>query len=278
MAFHFGHPLIMDGLRPVSPNFQFLGMMNCKKAEPLTRDLQDFFNSAGSDGVIYVSFGSVVKTSEMPIEKRKMFLNVFKSLKQKILWKWESEEMDDLPPNVKLSKWLPQQDVLSQGKLRLFITHGGQSSAQETLCHRKPALFTPVFADQFSNAREAEKVGFGISIPYLSLTEDNLKEAINAMLTDNRYKEKAIEHGNLLTDQITAPLDRAVWWIEFLIRHPGKNHMRSPVHDLTWYQYYLLDVLGVILCTIIIIIIVIVKVMKFVIRLLMQKLSKVKSD
>ncbi len=30
------------------------------------------------------------------------------------------------------------------------------------------------------------------------------------------------------------PLDRAVWWLEFLIRHPGKNHMRSPVHDLAW--------------------------------------------
>ena len=57
-----------------------------------------------------------------------------------MLWKWETEQMDDLPPNVKLSKWLPQQDVLGHPKLKFFITHGGQSSTQETLCHQKPAV------------------------------------------------------------------------------------------------------------------------------------------
>ncbi len=54
----------------------------------------------------------------MPEEKRKLFLNVFSKLKQKVLWKWETEMMPDLPKNVKLSKWLPQQDVLGHPKIR----------------------------------------------------------------------------------------------------------------------------------------------------------------
>ena len=41
--------------------------------------------------------------------------NVFKAMPQRILWKSDVESFDDLPSNVKLSKWLPQQDVL--GKL-----------------------------------------------------------------------------------------------------------------------------------------------------------------
>ncbi len=45
-----------------------------------------------------------------------------------------------LPSNVMTSKWLPQQDVLAHKNTKLFITHAGQSSFQETLCHKKPAV------------------------------------------------------------------------------------------------------------------------------------------
>ena len=71
----------------------------------------------------------------MPEEKRKMFLRVFGQLKQKVLWKWETEHMPDKPSNLKLVKWLPQQDILAHKNTQLFVTHSGQSSTQEALCH-----------------------------------------------------------------------------------------------------------------------------------------------
>ena len=40
LALHFGHPLLMDGNRPVSPNFVTVGMMNCKPAKELPKDLK----------------------------------------------------------------------------------------------------------------------------------------------------------------------------------------------------------------------------------------------
>ena len=43
---------------------------------------------------------------------------------------------------------------------------------------------------------------------------------------------------------MTPPLDRAVWWLEHLLRHPGLYQGRSPVHKLAWYEYFLLDVLA----------------------------------
>jgi glucuronosyltransferase len=36
-----------------------------------------------------------------------------------------------------------------------------------------------------------------------------------------------------------------VFWTEYVIRHKGAPHMRSAALDLTWYQYFLLDVIAV---------------------------------
>ena len=43
-------------------------------------------------------------------------------------------------------------------------------------------------------------------------------------------------------DEPESPLDRAVWWTEYVIRHNGAKHLRSSALDLAWYQYLLLDV------------------------------------
>ena len=42
LALQFGNPLIMDGMRPVSPNYVMIGMMNCRKANPLPDWLNNF--------------------------------------------------------------------------------------------------------------------------------------------------------------------------------------------------------------------------------------------
>eukprot|EP00095_Tigriopus_kingsejongensis_P005737 maker-scaffold28_size608977-snap-gene-1.14 protein:Tk05737 transcript:maker-scaffold28_size608977-snap-gene-1.14-mRNA-1 annotation:"udp-glucuronosyltransferase 2c1" len=222
-------------------HFVSLGMMNCRAGGELPTNLQEYLDDA-KDGVIFVSFGSVVKTFQMTDERRETFNSVLGQRKEKILWKWETDVMPGQPANVKLGKWLPQQDILAHPNVKLFITHGGQSSFQESLCYQKPVIVIPVAGDQPANGQEAVRIGFGLSIPFTQVTTSNLEEAIEGVISDPKFTQKAQEYGSAMNDQITRPLERAVWWLEYKLRYPGPTLLRSPVHDLTWYQYYLLDV------------------------------------
>lgn len=47
-----------------------------------------------------------------------------------------------------------------------------------------------------------------------------------------------------------SPLETAVYWTEYVIRHKGAPHLRSAAVGMPWYQYYLIDVLFVILLTV----------------------------
>jgi glucuronosyltransferase len=44
-----------------------------------------------------------------------------------------------------------------------------------------------------------------------------------------------------------SPLNTAIFWTEYVIRHGGTSHMRSAALDLAWYQYLLIDVIAFIL-------------------------------
>lgn len=45
-----------------------------------------------------------------------------------------------------------------------------------------------------------------------------------------------------MRDQIDRPLDRAVYWMEYVIRHQGAPQLRSAVRHLSFYQKGLADV------------------------------------
>lgn len=84
--------------------------------------------------------------------------------------------------------------------------------------------------------------------------------------------------GELLHDEPMTSLEKAVWWIEYVIRHKGAKHLRSPAVDLPVYQYYMLDVIGFLLLVTIIPIYLFVKILKFIVRKMCCKKSKSKRD
>lgn len=54
----------------------------------------------------------------------------------------------------------------------------------------------------------------------------------------------------LMRDQMTKPLDRAIYWIEYVIRHRGAPHLRTTSRNLGLYQRCLFDVVFVIFVSI----------------------------
>lgn len=77
------------------------------------QDLQKLLDES-KHGVVYMSFGSNVKSAELPEQKKQAFLNVFKQLKQTVLWKWEKDELEGKPTNLVTGKWLPQQQIIGE--------------------------------------------------------------------------------------------------------------------------------------------------------------------
>ncbi|KAB0799481.1 hypothetical protein PPYR_07361 [Photinus pyralis] len=234
--------------RPYLPNVAEIACIHCKQTKPLPSDLEEFISGSGDAGFIYVSMGSSVKAANMPEYLRRLFLRVFQQLPQRVLWKWEAgDDMPDLPPNVKLGKWLPQQDLLGHRKIRAFVTHGGLLSMFETVYHGVPIVSLPVFCDHDSNAAKAALDGYAIKLDLPSISVDSLLVAIKEVIYNPKYKEEVKKRQILLKDQKETPLERAVFWTEYVLRHRGAKHLQSNLKDLNTFQYYIVDVMLVIL-------------------------------
>ena len=61
-----------------------------------------------------------------------------------------------------------------------------------------------------------------------------------------RYSQVAASMSHRYKDQMTTPTDRAVYWTEYVIRHKGAQHLRSPEADLSWIELLGLDILAMI--------------------------------
>ena len=57
-----------------------------------------------------------------------------------------------------------------------------------------------------------------------------------ALSDRGRYRDEARRLSALMRDEKETPLERAVWWVEYVGRHRGAPHLRSPALDVPWYQ------------------------------------------
>lgn len=64
------------------------------------------------NGVVYFSLGSTMKGSLIGDELKSIILDTLADLPYMVLWKFEEEDIPGKPENVKIMKWVPQQDLL----------------------------------------------------------------------------------------------------------------------------------------------------------------------
>ena len=284
--------IVTHNAQPLTPNVINVGGIHCTPAKPLPDDLRQFMDKH-TNGVVYVSFGSTVKPNDMSLKRKQAFIEAFKKLKYQVLWKWNEDHIPDLPSNVKLTKWTPQQDLLAHPNLKVFVTHGGLLSLQEAIYHKTPLVGVPLGNDQVANILQhifcsathfalhisrlinipctflgndqvpnilrAEQKGYAVMLDWSNFTADGLYNAIDKAINDPRVTENMKIMNAIFLDQRESPVERAVYWVGYVMRHNGAHFLKPMSMHLTWYEYHHVDFILLILLVLTVLIFVIVK-------------------
>ncbi|XP_041804344.1 UDP-glucuronosyltransferase 1A1-like [Chelmon rostratus] len=258
---------ILEVPRPLMPNMVPVGGINCNVRNPLPEDLEPWVS--GEHGFIVFTLGSMM--SDMPEEITLVFIEAFRQIPQKVIWRYTGHVPDNVPENVKMMEWVPQNDLLAHPGARAFITHAGSHGLFEGLCHAVPMVMVPVAGDQPDNARRMARNGVGVVLDITLMTTENLLQGLKDVISDTRYKENMQKLSALHKDRPVDPLDLSVYWTEFVMRHKGAKHLRSAVHDLNWIQYFCLDVIALLASVVLVFVILTVKCLKLCLRKLSRK-------
>lgn len=137
----------LSGARPLSRAVIELGGIHIKDPNPIDPAIEKYLDSA-TEGVVLASWGSLVRADSLPAEKRKAMIAALGALKQKVLWKWENDTLENQPSNVRISKWVQQREILCHPNVKVFLTHAGLMGSSEAAFCGVPVVATPMFGDQ----------------------------------------------------------------------------------------------------------------------------------
>lgn len=211
----------------IPPNIIQIGGMQIEEPKPLPKDLEEFLAN-GKKGSVLMSLGTNIRSDQIGEEKIKTVLEVFRQIPDyNFLWKFETSELiSELPSNVKIVAWLPQNDILTHDKVKLFITHAGLLSSHEALWWGIPMVGIPFIGDQYRNLHKLVESGVALKVDFHTFSIENFKSAINEVLRNPKYKKNVEEKSKAFRDQPEKPIERAIWWTEYVLRNPRPKHLR----------------------------------------------------
>jgi UDP:flavonoid glycosyltransferase YjiC (YdhE family) len=177
-------------------------------------ELLDWWPGREREPLVYVTFGSVAGSFPQALPVYGVAMRAVAELPVRVLLTVGRElDLDALPPapeNVRVERWVPQQDVL--GHAAAALVHGGSGSTLGALAAGMPLVVMPLFADQPQNARRVAEVGAGVAVEPnrddLDATVRPLRHAIRTVLDDPSYGRAA----RALADELRAqpPVDDAL--------------------------------------------------------------------
>lgn len=253
---------------PLLPSQVEVGGIHCRPGQPLDEDLESWISGAGEAGVIYLSLGSFGRATSLPSKYRQVLTRALGKLEQRVVWKYKGEVEEDLPDNVLVREWVPQQDILAHPRVRAFANLGDFLSLQEAVCHSKPVLALPISTQQTKGAAVVRNTGLGLSLAWEELTEDLLVRTLREVVENPRYQKTASETASALHDRLHTPLDLAVFWTEYVVRQEGAPRLRSPAAALSWVEFLMLDVLAALHLALVLAFVILKRLARFISRLL----------
>ncbi|XP_058459800.1 UDP-glucosyltransferase 2-like [Malaya genurostris] len=229
--------------RPYLQNVIEVGGLQIKpEPDPLPEDIRQWLDGA-EHGVIYFCLGSSLKSTDIPMEKLKIFVKTLAQLKQRVLWKWEGSGLPDQPANVMTKNWLPQSDVLGHRNVVLFISHGGLGGMAEARYNGVPVLGIPIYAEQAGNVRAAVVEGWALEVDYHTMTRAMFTQTVDRLLNEPQFRTKIRQISQVYRDRPQTALELACYWVEYVIRYRGAPQLHYPAADLNIWQKNSVDVI-----------------------------------
>ncbi|KAM4577438.1 UDP-glucuronosyltransferase 2A2-like [Odontesthes bonariensis] len=266
---------IFEFPRPTMPNVVYMSGFQCKPSKPLPKELEDFVKSSGEHGVIVMTLGTVVE--HLPEDITEEIAAAFAQLPQKVIWRHKGKKPSTLGNNTLILDWLPQNDLLGHPKTRVFVAHGGTNGIQEAIYHGVPLVGLPLLFDQPDNFFRMGARGVAKVLDIATVNKDIFLEALKEVLYEPSYQEKMKKLSSLHRDQPMKPMDRAMFWIEFVMRHKGAAHLRTESYKMSMIQYHSIDVMAFLLAIMLLIFTVFILAVKYLCRKVFYG-SKVKKE
>ncbi|DBB18915.1 TPA: UDP glucuronosyltransferase 2, polypeptide A3 [Trebouxia sp. C0006] len=235
---------------PLAPHMVAIGAITAAPAKALPSELEEFMQSAGDHGVVYASLG----TTAIPevAELKEIATGLSALAPTKALWKLSDSDLVAVGnesisagSNVKIVKWVNQNDVLGHPNVKVFLTQGGTNSFNEAAYHGVPLVGMPLFAEQPDNIARAADRGFALSVSVkkLDTLAKDLEQAIKRILKEPGFAISAAKVSHLMKAHRESPAQLAASAIEHAAWTRGERHMQPLRDDLNWFQTNSLDVM-----------------------------------
>ena len=160
-------------------------------------DLPDWWPGRDGQPLVYVTFGSVAGQFPQALPVYGLAMRAVEDLPVRVLLTvgrdLDLDALPSAPDNVRVERWVPQQDVL--GHAAAAVVHGGSGSTLGAIAAGVPLVVVPLFADQPQNAARVAEVGAGVAVvpdredPEAAMSP--LRGAILELLRDGSYRERA---------------------------------------------------------------------------------------
>ncbi|XP_061102468.1 UDP-glucuronosyltransferase 2A2-like [Conger conger] len=247
--------------RPTMPNVVYMGGFQCKPAKPLPVDLEEFVQSSGEHGFIIMSLGTLF--GKLPHDLADEIAAAFAQLPQKVIWRHTGDRPATLGNNTRLVTWMPQNDLLGHPKIRAFVAHGGTNGVLEAIYHGVPIVGLPLIFDQPDNLNRMRVKGAAKIVDIVTLDRNIFLQALQEVLHEPSYRMNMQRLSRLHHDQPMKPLDLALFWIEFVMRHKGAGHLRTESYRMPWYVYHSVDVIGTLLAAMLFILLILIFLVRY---------------
>ncbi|XP_064652146.1 UDP-glucuronosyltransferase 3A1-like isoform X1 [Lineus longissimus] len=268
--------MCMDYPRVSAPNMQYLGTGSATPVKPLPTDLEEYLAGA-EHGVVLMSLGSIKCSHNVwRIIGEKIF-EAFGRLKQRVIVQYRLDEVyGKVPGNVKLMKWLPQNDILGHKNMKLFVMHGGNNGQNEAVYHGVPMLVIPTFFDQIYNGKRVEVHNYGKFVKDKEAVSSSELYEIMSEIINNETYSKNIKKCSAIIRSLPSAQEKFVFWVNHVLKFGGA-HLRPPSLDMPLYEVLMLDIVAYYVIYYLVIVHVAVFVLYFAVKHFLQYLKNLKT-